>query len=85
MLWGGIASISFLVALWLGLLDLHVPLLGSTDVGSYLIWNGNWGIASWSISHKIFRLFGGGWLKPALAGGILLVLTNLPRWWSRFR
>ena len=85
MLWGGIASLSLLIALWLGLLDLHVPIFGSTDVGSHLIWDGGWGLASWSVSKKIFHIFGGGWLKPALAGAILLILTSLPRWWSRFR
>ncbi len=85
MLWGGIASLSLLIALWLGLLDLHVPLFGSTDVGSLLIWDSRWGIADWSISKKIFYFFGGGWLIPAFVGAILLVLTSLPRWWSRFR
>ncbi|MBA7664325.1 hypothetical protein ES703_72383 [subsurface metagenome] len=85
MLWGGISSLALLLALWLGLLDLHVPIFGSTDVGSHLIWDGSWGIASWSVSKKIFHFFGGGWLKPAFAGAILLILTSLPRWWSRLR
>ncbi len=31
MLWGGIASLSLLIALWLGLLDLHGPIFCSTD------------------------------------------------------
>ena len=84
MLWGGIASVIFLIVLWLGLLDLHT-LLGSTDIGSYLIWDNNWGIASWSVSQKVFHFFGGSWLIPAFTGSILLILTNLPRWWSRFR
>lgn len=83
MLWGGIASLSLLIALWLGLLDLHVPLFGSTDIGSKLIWDSRWGISSWSVSRNIFHFFGGGWLKPAFAGAILLTLTNLPRWWHR--
>ncbi|MFC1991616.1 hypothetical protein ACFLVC_02690 [Chloroflexota bacterium] len=81
---GGIASVSLLTALWLGLLDLHIPLFGSTDVGSLMIWDSSWGIADWSISRTIFYFFGGGWLKPAFAGAILLVLTNAPRWWNKF-
>jgi hypothetical protein len=84
MLWGGIAALALLVALWLGLMDIHLPLLGSTDIGSNLIWDSRWGIASWSISKKIFNLFGGGWLRPAITGSVLLILTNLPRWWHRF-
>ncbi len=84
MFWGGIASLSLLIALWLGLLDLH-SILGSTDVGSRLIWDSSWGIASWSVSKNIFHFFGGGWLKPAFAGAILLVLTSLPRWWAKLR
>lgn len=84
MFWGGIASLSLLIALWLGFLDLH-SILGSTDVGSRLIWDSSWGIASWSVSKNIFHFFGGGWLKPAFAGAILLILTSLPRWWSRLR
>jgi len=84
MLWGGIASLSLLIALWLGLLDLH-SILGSTDVGSRLIWYSSWGIASWNVSKNIFHFFGGGWLKPAFAGAILLILTSLPRCWSRLR
>ena len=85
MFWGGIASLSLLIALWLGLLDLHVPIFGSTDIGSHLIWDGGWGIASWSVSKKIFHIFGGGWLKPAFAGAIMLILTSLPRWWTKLR
>lgn len=85
MLWGGIASLSLLIALWLGLLDLHVPLFGSTELGSHLIWDGGWGLAGWSVFNRIFHIFGGGWLIPAFAGAILLILTGLPRWWSRLR
>ena len=85
MLWGGIASLSLLTVLWLGLLDLHIPIFGSSDIGARLIWDDSWGIASWSASRDIFHFFGGGWFKPALVGAILLVLTNLPQWWSRFR
>ena len=85
MLWGGIAALSFAVALWLGLLDLHVPIFGSTDFGSYLIWDGSWGLAGWSVSREIFHIFGGDWLKPVFTGAILLILTSLPRWWSRLR
>ena len=84
MLWGGIASLSLLIALWVGLLDLH-SILGSTDVYSYLIWDSSWGIASWSVCQKIFNLFGGGWLIPSFIGAIFLILTNLPSWWSRLR
>ncbi len=85
MLWGGIASLLLLTTLWLGLLDLHIPLFGSTDIGSKLIWDSRWRIGSWNVSKDIFSFFGGGWLKPAFAGALLLVLTNLPRWWSSFR
>jgi len=85
ILWGGIASLSLLIALWLGLLDLHVPIFGSTDFGSYLIWDGSWGLAGWSVSKEIFHIFGDDWLKQAFAGAILLILTSLPRWWSRLR
>ena len=85
MLWGGIAALLLSIALWLGLLDLHVPIFGSTDFGSHLVWDGSWGLAGWSVSREVFHVFGGGWLEPTFAGAILLILTNLPRWWSRLR
>jgi hypothetical protein len=84
MTWGGLASLSLLLALWLGFLDLHVPIFGSTNIGSQLIWDRSWGIAKWNVAREIIHL-GNGWLKPAFAGGILLVLTNLPLWWQRLR
>jgi len=89
MLWGGIASLSLLLALWLGLLDLHVPIFGSTNIGSQLIWDSKWGIASWAVVRKTFNfisnLLGGGWLKPAFVGAVLLLFTGLPKWWSKLR
>lgn len=84
MIWGGIATVVLLGALWIGLLDLQIPLLGSTDIGSHLVWDSNWGIARWAISKKIISL-GGGWLKPAMAGGILLLATGLPQWWKQLK
>ncbi len=84
MIWGGIATIALLGALWMGLLDLQMPLLGSTDIGSHLVWDSNWGIARWAVSGKIISL-GDGWLKPAMAGGVLLLATGLPQWWKRLR
>jgi hypothetical protein len=83
MLWGGIASLLLLLALWLGLLDVQVIFFGSTDIGSHLIWDSSWGFATWSVSRKLLQVFGGGWLKPAFIGAILLSLTSLPRLWSR--
>ena len=83
MLWGGIASLLLLLALWVGLLDVQVIFFGSTNIGSNLIWDSSWGLASWSFSWKIMHIFGGGWLKPAFVGAILLSLTSLPRVWSR--
>ena len=85
MLWGGIASLLLIIVLWLGLLDLHVPILGSTDVSSRLIWDSSWGLASWGVSKRILHIFGGGWLKPAFAGAALLILTNLPYWWRKLK
>ena len=85
MLWGGVASLALLLSLWLGLLDLHVPIFGSTDFSSQLYWDRGWGFAEWPISRDILGIFGGGWLKPAFAGAILLILTNLPKWWGRLR
>ena len=83
MLWGGIASLLLLLALWVGLLDVQVIFFGSTNIGSNLIWDSTWGLARWSFSWKIMHIFGGGWLKPAFVGAILLSLTSLPRVWSR--
>lgn len=85
MFWGGISALLLLTALWSGLLDLHVPIFGSTDISSRLIWDGNWGIANWGISKRIMQIFGGGWLKPAFTGAIMLVLTAFPHWWSKLR
>ena len=89
MMWGGIASLSFLTVLWLDLLELHAPLLGSTDYGSNLIRASNWGITNWAIFREpydfISNLFGGGWLKPAFVGALLLLFSGLPRWWSRLK
>lgn len=84
MIRGGIAAVALLGALWIGLLDLQMPLLGSTDIGSHLVWDTNWGIARWAVSRKIISL-GGGWLKPAMAGGVLLLVTGLPQWWKRLK
>lgn len=83
MLWGGLACLLLLLTLWLGLLDVQVIFLGSTDISSHLIWDSSWGLASWSVSRKLLDVFGGDWLKTALAGAILLTLTSLPRVWSR--
>ena len=85
MLWGGGAGICLAAALWLGFLDLQLPLLGSTEIGDHLVWDGGWGIATWGVSRTILMLSGGEWLGPFLAGSALLIATNLPRVWTRLR
>ncbi len=83
MLWGGIAALIFFAALWLGFFDIQDPFFGSSDIRSHLVWGRGWQIANWSVSEEILNFFGGGWHRPAIVGAILLISTNLPKWWSR--
>lgn len=84
MVLGGIATITLLGALWIGFLDLHILFLGSTDMKSHLMWDRSWGIAQWTVSREIMSL-GNGWLKPAIAGGILLLSTGLLDKWNNLK
>ncbi|MBT9133095.1 MAG: hypothetical protein DDT32_02058 [Syntrophomonadaceae bacterium] len=84
MLWGGLSSILLLLALWLGILDVHLPIFGSTDIRSALIWDNQWGIGNWKLAKEIIDI-GNGWFKPAVAGGAFLVATGIPRWWAHLR
>ena len=85
MLWGGVSSILLLLALWIGFLDLHLPLLGrATNLMSALKWDEQWGVGNWKLARQIIE-FGNGWLKPVVVGGALLVAASIPRWWAHSR